>query len=207
MQKICGTRRNMRPHIKICGRVNQQGQIIERIDLKFGVNSYLSFSDHMNFFWDRSRSYAGQDMGSKVRGGHPKLAIFDQNRYKIRFSRYEADFSHKGRSWGVESVKKILDQKIWYFGRKSKISTKILVIFNDFSWLHQLCDLDKNYFFGDLEHYLNNVDQIFFGKLKKNQNFWRISKKSHILGSKNMNKKFLNGDSHFFLLCVVLYIN
>ena len=24
--------------------------IVERIDLKFGVNSYLSFSDHMKFF-------------------------------------------------------------------------------------------------------------------------------------------------------------
>ena len=113
-------------------------------------------------------------MGSKVRGGHPKLAIFDQNRYKIRFSRYEADFSHKGRSWGVKSVKKILDQKIRYFGRKSKISTKILVIFNDFSWLHQLCDLDKNYFFGDLEHYLNNVDQIF-KKIKIFEGFLKIA--------------------------------
>ena len=143
-------------------------------------------------------------MGSKVRGGHPKLAIFDQNRYKIRFSRYEADFSHKGRSWGVESVKKTLDQKIRYFGRKSKISTKILVIFNDFSWLHRLCDLDENYFFGDLEHYLNNLDQIFFGKLKKNQNFWRISKNSHILGSKNGNKKLLYRDSHFFWLYLLV---
>ena len=105
---------------------------------------------------------------------------------------------HKGRFWGVESVKKILDQKIWYFGQKSKNSTKILVTFNDFSWLHQLCDWDKNYFFGDFEHYYNNLDQIFFEKLKKIQNFWRISKNSHILGSKNGNKKILYGDSHFF---------
>ena len=101
-------------------------------------------------------------------------------------------------------MKKNLDQKIWYFGRKSKISTKILVIFNDFSWLHRLCDLDENYFFGDLEHYLNNLDQIFFGKLKKNQNFWRISKNSHILGSKNGNRKLLCRDSHFFWLYLLV---
>ena len=68
--------------------------IVERINLKFGVNSYLSFSDHMKFFRVRFRSQGGQDMGSKVRGGHPKLAIFDKNRYKIRFSRQETDFLH-----------------------------------------------------------------------------------------------------------------
>ena len=145
-------------------------------------------------------------MGSKVRGGHPKLAILDKNRYKIRFSRYEADFSHTGSSWGVESVKKNLDQKIRYFGQKSKNLTKILVIFNDFSWLHQLCDWDKNYFFGDFEHYYNNLDQIFFEKLKKIQNFWSISKNSHILGSKNSNKKLLHGDSLFFLAIFVSFI-
>ena len=27
--------------------------IVERIDLKFGVNSYLSFLDHMKIFWVR----------------------------------------------------------------------------------------------------------------------------------------------------------
>ena len=74
---------------------------------------------------------------------------------------------HKERSWGEESVKKILDRKIWYFGQKSKNSTKILVIFNNFSRLHLLCDFCKNYFFGDLEHSENNLDQNFFRNLKK----------------------------------------
>ena len=64
-------------------------------------------------------------------------------------------------------MKKILDKKIRHFGQKSKNSTKILVIFNDFSWLHQLCDLVKNNFFGDFEQYRNNLDQKYFGKLKK----------------------------------------
>ena len=54
--------------------------IVVGIDLKFSVDSKLFFSDHMNFFRDRSGSKGGQDMGSKVRGGHPKLPIFDQNR-------------------------------------------------------------------------------------------------------------------------------
>ena len=111
---------------------------------------------------------------------------------------------HKGRSWGEESVKKILDRKIRYFGQKSKNSTKILVIFNNFSRLHLLCDFCKNYFFGDLEHSENNLDQNFFWNLKKIQNFWRISKNSHIFASKNANNKFLRGDSHFILLYLLV---
>ena len=111
---------------------------------------------------------------------------------------------HKGRFWGVKSVKKILDRKIRYFGQKSKNSTKIWVIFNNFSGSHQLCDFCKNCFFGDLEHHWNDLDQNFFWEFKKIQNFWRISKNSHIFASKNTNNKFLRGDSHFILLYLLV---
>ena len=50
-------------------------------------------------------------------------------------------------------MKKILDQKIENFGQKFKNSTKILVIFYNFLWPYQLSFFDKNYFFGDFEHF------------------------------------------------------
>ena len=53
-------------------------------------------------------------MGPKVRGGPPKSTKIDKNQYKIGFSRQEADFLHKGRSWDVESVEN-------FFGPKKSI--------------------------------------------------------------------------------------
>ena len=111
---------------------------------------------------------------------------------------------HTVGPWGEKSVNKNLDQKIQNLVQKFKKLTYIFVIFNNFLGSHQLCDLSKQCFFGDLEHSWNNLDQIFFWELEKNQNFWRISKNSHILASKNANNKFLHGYSHLILLYLIV---
>ena len=53
----------MAPHINFVDNFF----IVERIDLKFGVNSYLSFSDHMKFF--RVGSGVGSGVGPRVGQG------------------------------------------------------------------------------------------------------------------------------------------